>query len=239
MRSARSCGNRGGRGRQGADHLRVSEFTTANAVAFARDAERIGVDGSWCCPRWFMCRRPPSWSNTSAPVAQATGLPHHAVQQSAGLPGQHRLRHARRLAQFPTLWRSRSRRPIRAASPTSITPSASASCTVRRARRCCLRRSVPGCARLGFGSHERLSARIAVVLRSAARRGPGAGPADLPLVHAHVAPGRRARPGAVDQTRGILMGRGSERVRPPRLPLAGQRREQVTEMVAAAAARPV
>src|SRR5580698_2862500 len=37
-----------------------------------------------------------------------------------------------------------------------------------------------------------------------------------------------------------LMGRGSERVRPPRLPLAGQRREQVTEMVRrAAAARPV
>jgi 4-hydroxy-tetrahydrodipicolinate synthase len=37
-----------------------------------------------------------------------------------------------------------------------------------------------------------------------------------------------------------LMGRGSERVRPPRLPLAGQRREQVAEMVRrAAAARPV
>jgi len=37
-----------------------------------------------------------------------------------------------------------------------------------------------------------------------------------------------------------LMGRGSERVRPPRLPLAGHRREQVTEMVRrAAAARPV
>jgi 4-hydroxy-tetrahydrodipicolinate synthase len=36
-----------------------------------------------------------------------------------------------------------------------------------------------------------------------------------------------------------LMGRGSERVRPPRLPLAGQRRERVSEMVRrAAAARP-
>jgi dihydrodipicolinate synthase/N-acetylneuraminate lyase len=37
-----------------------------------------------------------------------------------------------------------------------------------------------------------------------------------------------------------LMGRGCERVRPPRLPLAGARREQVTAMVRrAAAARPV
>ena len=37
-----------------------------------------------------------------------------------------------------------------------------------------------------------------------------------------------------------LMGRGTERVRPPRLPLAGQRREQVTALVRqAAAARPV
>ena len=36
-----------------------------------------------------------------------------------------------------------------------------------------------------------------------------------------------------------LMGRGSERVRPPRLPLTGARREEVTEMVKrAAAARP-
>jgi len=37
-----------------------------------------------------------------------------------------------------------------------------------------------------------------------------------------------------------IMGRGSERVRPPRLPLEGQRREQVSEMVKrAAATRPV
>jgi 1-pyrroline-4-hydroxy-2-carboxylate deaminase len=37
-----------------------------------------------------------------------------------------------------------------------------------------------------------------------------------------------------------IMGRGSESVRPPRLPLAGHRREQVTEMVKrAAATRPV
>ena len=36
-----------------------------------------------------------------------------------------------------------------------------------------------------------------------------------------------------------IMGRGSERVRPPRLPLAGARRAQVTAMVeAAAASRP-
>ena len=32
-----------------------------------------------------------------------------------------------------------------------------------------------------------------------------------------------------------LMGRGSERVRPPRLPLSGQRREEVTRMVRRAA----
>jgi len=32
------------------------------------------------------------------------------------------------------------------------------------------------------------------------------------------------------------MGRGSERVRPPRLPLAGRRREEVTQLVERAAA---
>jgi dihydrodipicolinate synthase/N-acetylneuraminate lyase len=33
-----------------------------------------------------------------------------------------------------------------------------------------------------------------------------------------------------------IMGRGSERVRPPRLPLAGARREEVTRLVERAAA---
>jgi 1-pyrroline-4-hydroxy-2-carboxylate deaminase len=33
-----------------------------------------------------------------------------------------------------------------------------------------------------------------------------------------------------------IMGRGSERVRPPRLPLSGERRKQVTAMVEKAAA---
>lgn len=67
----------------------VSEYTTAGAAAYARDAERIGVTGLMVLPAMV-------YVPTSAEPAFQGGragdrAAHHAVQQSARLSRQHRL----------------------------------------------------------------------------------------------------------------------------------------------------
>ena len=53
----------------------VSEFTTATAAAFARDAERIGIDGLMVLPAMVYVPTPAELEQHFRSVAQATGLP--------------------------------------------------------------------------------------------------------------------------------------------------------------------
>jgi 1-pyrroline-4-hydroxy-2-carboxylate deaminase len=53
----------------------VSEFTTANAVAYARDAERIGVDGLMLLPAMVYVPTAPELEHHFRTVAQACSLP--------------------------------------------------------------------------------------------------------------------------------------------------------------------
>jgi 4-hydroxy-tetrahydrodipicolinate synthase len=53
----------------------VSEFTTASAVAYARDAERIGVDGLMVLPAMVYVPTPAELEHHFRTVAQASGLP--------------------------------------------------------------------------------------------------------------------------------------------------------------------
>src|ERR1700761_5258517 len=53
----------------------VSEFTTASAIAFARDAERIGIDGLMVLPAMVYVPTPAELEHHFRSVAQATGLP--------------------------------------------------------------------------------------------------------------------------------------------------------------------
>jgi 1-pyrroline-4-hydroxy-2-carboxylate deaminase len=53
----------------------VSEFTTAGAIAYARDAERIGVDGLMVLPAMVYVPTPAELEQHFRSVAQATGLP--------------------------------------------------------------------------------------------------------------------------------------------------------------------
>lgn len=53
----------------------VSEFTTPNAVAYARDAERIGVSGLMVLPAMVYVPTPAELENHFLTVAQATSLP--------------------------------------------------------------------------------------------------------------------------------------------------------------------
>src|SRR5271154_2243210 len=52
----------------------VSELTTANAVAFARDAERIGVDGLMVLPAMVYVPTPHELAEHFRAVARATSL---------------------------------------------------------------------------------------------------------------------------------------------------------------------
>ena len=69
----------------------VSEFTTARAVAYARDAERIGVDGLMVLPAMVYVPTEDELVAHFRAVAEASALAHHALQQPARLPRQHRL----------------------------------------------------------------------------------------------------------------------------------------------------
>src|SRR6266699_776105 len=53
----------------------VSEFTTASAVAYARDAERIGLDGLMVLPAMVYVPTPSELEHHFRTVAQASGLP--------------------------------------------------------------------------------------------------------------------------------------------------------------------
>src|SRR3979411_1810431 len=53
----------------------VSEFTTASAMAFARDAERIGIDGLMVVPAMVYVPTPAELEQHFRSGAQATGLP--------------------------------------------------------------------------------------------------------------------------------------------------------------------
>jgi len=53
----------------------VSEFTTANAVAYARDAERLGVDGLMVLPAMAYVPTAEELEHHFRTVAQATSLP--------------------------------------------------------------------------------------------------------------------------------------------------------------------
>jgi 4-hydroxy-tetrahydrodipicolinate synthase len=217
----------------------VSEFTTANAVAFARDVERIGVDGLMVLPAMVYVPTPAELEQHFRSVAQATGLPimlynnppAYRVNIDAGTLG--------RLAELPNIVALKESAP----DPRRFTDlynlfgerfvlfaglddlAFEGLCLGARGWVSGLTNAFP---------HESL------LLYEALRAGELERARRIyrwfmPLLHLDA---------EHDLVQSIklaesLMGRGSERVRPPRLPLAGERREQVTALVRrAAAARP-
>jgi 4-hydroxy-tetrahydrodipicolinate synthase len=218
----------------------VSEFTTASAVAYARDAERIGVDGLMVLPAMVYVPTPAELEQHFRAIAQATGLPIMLYNN----PPAYRVN-----IELGTLARLAEQRNIVALKESAPDP----------------RRFTDLCN--AFGERFILFAGLDDVAFEGLCLGArgwvsgltNAFPRESLLFYAALCAGDLERARRIyrwfmpllhldaehDLVQSIklaesLMGRGSERVRPPRLPLAGQRREQVTQMVQrAAATRPL
>lgn len=214
----------------------VSEFTTASAIAYARDAERIGVDGLMVLPGMVYVPTPAELEQHFRSVAQATGLPimlynnppAYRVNIDLGTLG--RLSEQRNIVaikesapdprRFTDLFNAFGERFVLFAGLDDI--AFEGLCLGARGWVSGLTNAFP---RESLLFYEALCAGDLERARRIYRW-------FMPLLHLD------AEHDLVQSIKlaEAIMGRGSERVRPPRLPLAGQRREQVAEMVKRAAA---
>jgi dihydrodipicolinate synthase/N-acetylneuraminate lyase len=217
----------------------VSEFTTASAVTYARDAERIGVDGLMVLPAMVYVPTPAELAQHFASVAQATGLPIMLYNNPPAYRVNIDFATLEHLAQLPNIVALKESAP----DPRRFTDLYNAFgerfvlfaglddlvfeglCLGARGWVSGLTNAFP---RESLLFYEALRAGDLERARRIYRW-------FMPMLHLD------AEHDLVQSIKlaEVLMGRGCERVRPPRLPLAGARREQVTELVRkAAAARP-
>jgi 1-pyrroline-4-hydroxy-2-carboxylate deaminase len=218
----------------------VSEFTTASAVAYARDAERIGVNGLMVLPAMVYVPTPAELEQHFRSVAEATGLPIMLYNNPPAYRVNIDLGTLGRLAEqgnivaikesapdprrFTDLFNAFGERFVLFAGLDDI--AFEGLCLGARGWVSGLTNAFP---RESLLLYEALRAKDLERARRIYRW-------FMPLLHLD------AEHDLVQSIKlaEAIMGRGSERVRPPRLPLAGERREQVTEMVKrAAATRPV
>jgi 1-pyrroline-4-hydroxy-2-carboxylate deaminase len=214
----------------------VSELTTATAVAYARDAERIGVDGLMVLPAMVYVPTAAELEQHFRCVAQATGLPIMLYNNPPAYRVNIELGTLERLASQPNIVALKESAP----DPRRFTDLYNAFgdrfvlfaglddvafeglCLGARGWVSGLTNAFP---RESLLFYEALRAGDLVRARKIYRW-------FMPLLHLDA---------EHDLVQSIklaesLVGRGSERVRPPRLPLVGPRREQVTAMVRRAAA---
>ena len=214
----------------------VSEFTTASAVAYAREAERIGVDGLMVLPAMVYVPTAAELEQHFRCVAQATGLPIMLYNNPPAYRVNIELGSLERLAQFPNIVALKESAP----DPRRFTDLHNAF-----GDRFVLFAGLDDLAFEGLclGARGWVSGLTNAFPRESLQFYAALRAGDLerartiyrwfmPLLHLDA---------EHDLVQSIklaesLMGRGTERVRPPRLPLAGERREQVTEMVRRAAA---
>jgi dihydrodipicolinate synthase/N-acetylneuraminate lyase len=218
----------------------VSEFTTANAVAYARDAERIGVDGLMVLPAMVYVPTPVELEQHFRSVAQAAGLPIMLYNNPPAYRVNIDFTTLDALAQLPNIVALKESAP----DPRRFTDLYNAF-----GERFVLFAGLDDLAFEGLclGARGWVSGLTNAFPRESLLFYQALHSGDLerarriyrwfmPMLHLD------AEHDLVQSIKlaEFLLGRGSERVRPPRLPLAGARRDQVTEMVRrAAAARPV
>jgi 1-pyrroline-4-hydroxy-2-carboxylate deaminase len=218
----------------------VSEFTTASAVAYARDAERIGANGLMVLPAMVYVPTAAELEYHFRTVAQSTSLPIMLYNNPPGYRVNIDLATLQLLAEQPNIVALKESAP----DTRRFTDIFNA-----------------------FGDRFVLFAGLDDVAFEGICLGAkgwvsgltNAFPKESLLLHAALTSGDLGKARKIyqwfmpllhldaqnDLVQSIklaeqIMGRGSERVRPPRLPLSGARRAEVTAMVnKAAAARPV
>lgn len=218
----------------------VSEFTTASAIAFARDAERLGVSGLMVLPAMVYVPTAAELEQHLRAVAQATSLPVMLYNNPPAYRVNIGFETLRRLAEIPNIVAIKES----AADSRRFTDLFNAF-----AERFVLFAGLDDVAfeALCLGARGWVSGltnafpRESLQLYAALRAGDLARARSIyrwfmPLLHLDAEHDLVQSIKLAEQ----IMGRGSERVRPPRLPLAGERREAVTAMVRkAAGSRPV
>jgi 4-hydroxy-tetrahydrodipicolinate synthase len=217
----------------------VSEFTTANAVAYARDAERIGVNGLMVLPAMVYVPTAAELEHHFRTVAQSTSLPimlynnPPAYRVNIDLPTLERLAHQPNIVaikesapdsrRFTDLFNAFGDRFVLFAGLDDV--AFEGLCLGAKGWVSGLTNAFP---------------KESLLLYEALRDGNLSKAREIyrwfmPLLHLDAEHDLVQSIKLAEQ----IMGRGSELVRPPRLPLAGERRAAVTEMVnRAAATRP-
>lgn len=218
----------------------VSEFTTPNAVAYARDAERIGVNGLMVLPAMVYVPTALELENHFRTVAQSTSLPIMLYNNPPAYRVNIELSTLHRLAEQPNIVALKESAP----DPRRFTDIFNA-----LGERYVLFAGLDDVAFEGFclGAKGWVSGltnafpKESLMLYEALKQGDLARARKIyrwfmPLLHLDAEHDLVQTIKLAEQ----IMGRGSERVRLPRLPLSGDRRAAVTAMVnKAAAARPV
>jgi 4-hydroxy-tetrahydrodipicolinate synthase len=217
----------------------VSEFTTANAVAYARDAERIGVDGLMVLPAMVYVPTAVELEHHFRTVAQACSLPIMLYNNPPAYRVNIDLSTLERLAELPNIV------AVKESAPDSrrFTDIFNA-----LGDRFVLFAGLDDVAFEGLclGARGWVSGltnafpKESLLLYEALKKGDLQKARNIyrwfmPLLHLDAEHDLVQTIKLAEQ----IMGRGSERVRPPRLPLTGERRAAVTAMVnKAAAVRP-
>jgi 1-pyrroline-4-hydroxy-2-carboxylate deaminase len=218
----------------------VSEFTTANAVAYARDAERLGADGLMVLPAMVYVPTPAELEHHFRTLAQATSLPIMLYNNPPAYRVNIDLDTLKRLAELPNIVAVKESAPdsrrftdiFNALGDRYVLFAGlddvafEGICLGARGWVSGLTNAFP---KESLFLYEALKAGDLYKARRIYRW-------FMPLLHLDAEHDLVQSIKLAEQ----IMGRGSERVRPPRLPLSGVRRAAVTEMVnKAAAARPV
>lgn len=218
----------------------VSELTTKRAVAFARDAEALGVDGLMLLPAMVYVPTEEELYTHFKNVADATSLPIMLYNNPPAYRVSISTRVLARLADIPNIVAVKESAP----DPRRFTDLIN-----EFGDRFVLMAGLDDVALEGMilGAHGWVSGltsafpQESVALVKALQQGDIAEARRIyrwfmPLLHLDAEHDLVQSIKLAEQ----IMGRGSERVRLPRLPLSGARREQVTAMVEkAAATRPV
>lgn len=218
----------------------VSELTTKRAVAFARDAEALGVDGLMLLPAMVYVPTEEELYTHFKAVADATSLPIMLYNNPPAYRVSISARVLARLADIPNIVAVKESAP----DPRRFTDLIN-----EFGDRFVLMAGLDDVALEGMilGAHGWVSGltsafpQESVALIKALQKGDIAEARRIyrwfmPLLHLDAEHDLVQSIKLAEQ----IMGRGSERVRLPRLPLSGARREQVTAMVEkAAATRPV
>lgn len=209
----------------------VSELTTANAVAYARDAERIGVDGLMVLPAMVYVPTRAELEYHLRAVAQATSLPIMLYNNPPAYRVSIEIETLEALADLPN---------IVALKESSLDPRRITDVLNALGERYVLFAGLDDLVfeALTLGARGWVSGlsnafpRESLALYEAVRAGALERARRIyrwfmPLLHLDSDPDLVQSIKLAEE----LMGRGSERVRPPRLPLRGERRIEVTRRV--------